>query len=141
MGRLVVRRLVLAVPLVFFVSILTFLLEQLTPGNPAYDILGSSATPAEIRAMDIRLQLNEPVFVQYWHWLYQLFHGNLGTSLFSQAPISTQLNDAIGVSLPLIVGAVSLAAIVGVTLGTLSAIYPGLLGRFTDVLAMLGFSI
>lgn len=141
MKRLLIRRLALAIPLVFIVSILTFLLVAITPGNPALDLLGQSATPAAIKAIDAKLQLNEPVFVQYWHWLYHVLHGDLGTSLFSLVPVGPELNHAVGVTLTLIIGSTLLAGVVGVSLGTVSAIYPRRLGLVTDVLAMLGFSI
>jgi peptide/nickel transport system permease protein len=141
MTRLLLRRVLLAIPLIFIVSILTFLLVAITPGNPAYDLLGTTATQAEIKALDAKLQLNKPVFVQYWHWLYGVLHGNLGTSLFSLSPVGPELNHAVGVTLTLLIGATLLAGVVGVTLGTVSAIYSRRLGLVTDVLAMLGFSI
>lgn len=141
MKRLIGRRLLLAVPMVLFVTMLTFLLVRLIPGNPAYDILGPDASPAAVRAEDIQLHLNEPVLVQYWHWLDAALHGNLGVSLYTHGAVSPLLNSALGVSLSLIIASVCLATLVGIGLGTLSALFPRRLGRFTDVLAMLGFSI
>lgn len=141
MRRLLIRRLALALPLVFIVSILTFLLIGITPGNPALEVLGQSATPASIKAIDARLHLNEPIFVQYWHWLYHVLHGDLGASLISLVPVGQELNQALGVSLTLIIGSTLLAGVVGVGLGIVSAIYTRRLGPVTDVLAMLGFSI
>jgi peptide/nickel transport system permease protein len=139
--RLILRRIVLAIVLAFVVSILTFLLVAVTPGNPAYELLGSNATPAAVHALDVKLHLNEPVLVQYWHWLYQLFHGNLGTSLFSLAPVSQQVNSGLIVTLTLIIGSTLFAAVFGIGLGIASAFYGRRLKMLTDVLAMLGFSI
>ena len=63
--RMIIRRLLLSVPLLFVVSVLTFGLVALTPGNPALEILGGSATPAEVTALDQQLGLNQPLVVQY----------------------------------------------------------------------------
>jgi peptide/nickel transport system permease protein len=141
MLRLIVTRLSLAVPLLFAVSFGTFVLVWLTPGDPAATILGSYGTPAEDKLLDRKLGFDQPVLVQYWHWLAHAFHGNLGTSVLSGLPVAPQLNSRLDVTLSLVIGATLVSAIVGVALGTLSARRGGRIGRLTDALAMLGFAI
>jgi peptide/nickel transport system permease protein len=81
--RTLLRRFALSVPLLFVVTALTFVVTGLTPGSTAATMLGTNATPAKIAALNRQLGLNEPVFVQYWHWLVHAVHGNLGTSIFT----------------------------------------------------------
>jgi peptide/nickel transport system permease protein len=141
MRRLIVRRLLLAVPLVFAVSFITFALVALTPGDPAVDILGVSASKAADAAVDRQLGFDHSIWVQYWNWLEKAVHGNLGVSLLNQQSVVTQIDQRLPVTLALVVGATLVAALGGVALGTLSATRGGKTGRFTDAFAMLGFAI
>ena len=141
MWWLIGRRLILAIPLLFIVSFLSFALVALTPGDPAVSILGSYATKAQYSALDRQLGFNQPVLVQYGHWLARVLHGSLGTSLASAQSVSTELNSGLGVTLCLVIGATLVTAAGGVALGTLSAVHGGVVGRATDALAMLGFAI
>jgi peptide/nickel transport system permease protein len=141
MPRLIIRRLLLAIPLLFVVSFLSFALVAVAPGDPAADILGMNATKAQYAALDRQLGFDQPVPVQYWHWLVSALHGNLGTSYAYSEPVVTVVNTALGVTLSLVIGATLLTAVLGVGLGTLSAIRGGAAGRLTDALAMLGFAI
>jgi peptide/nickel transport system permease protein len=141
MLRLIARRLLLAIPLLFAVSFLSFALVAIAPGNPAVDILGLDATKAQYAAVDRQYGFDQSVPVQYWHWVVRALHGNLGTSYTSQEPVTSIVNSSLGVTLALVLGAAVLTAILGVGLGTLSAIRGGVTGRLTDALAMLGFAI
>jgi peptide/nickel transport system permease protein len=141
MRRLIIRRLLLAIPLLFVVSFLSFALVAVAPGDPAADILGMDATKAQYAALDRQLGFDQPVPVQYWHWLVQALHGNLGTSYAYSEPVLNIVNSGLGVTLSLVIGATLLTAVLGVGLGTLSAIRGGATGRLTDALAMLGFAI
>lgn len=141
MRQLIARRLLLAIPLLFIVSFLSFALVAIAPGNPAADILGLDATKAQYAALDKQLGFNQPVPVQYWHWLINALHGNLGTSYASSEPVISIVNSDLGVTLALVIGATLLTAILGISLGTLSAIRGGAAGRVTDAFAMLGFAI
>jgi peptide/nickel transport system permease protein len=127
--------------LLFIVSFLSFALVAIAPGNPAADILGLDATKAQYAALDKQLGFNQPVPVQYWHWLVNALHGNLGSSYASSEPVISIVNSDLGVTLALVIGATLLTAIFGIGLGTLSAIRGGAAGRVTDAFAMLGFAI
>jgi peptide/nickel transport system permease protein len=141
MRSLIGRRLLLAIPLLFIVSFLSFALVAIAPGNPAADILGMNASAAQYAALDRQLGFDQPVPVQYWHWLVHALHGNLGTSYTSSEPVLAVVNAGLGVTLSLVIGATLLTALFGIGLGTLSAIRGGAAGRVTDVFAMLGFAI
>ncbi len=141
MARFILRRLLLAVPLVLGVSFITFLLVGLTPGDPAVDLLGTSATKAADQALDRQLGFNHAIWVQYWDWLERAAHGNLGISLLNQQSVVGELGQRLPVTLALVIGATLVAAVGGIALGTLSATHGPRVGRATDAFAMLGFAI
>ncbi len=87
----IIRRLLLGILVLIMVSILVFLATQALPGDPARAILGRSATPASLAALRRQLHLDQPVLTQYWTWVTGLLHGNLGTSLAAQEPVTKLL--------------------------------------------------
>ncbi|MCZ0985523.1 ABC transporter permease [Streptomyces diastatochromogenes] len=139
--RLVVRRLLSSTPLLFLVSALTFVLVSLVPGDPARTIVGQHATVEQYETVRRQLGLDEPLPVQYWHWLVRVFHGDLGTSLFSGEPVTSVLNNRLPVSLSLITAGTIVSGVLGVLLGLLSARRGGLLVKAVDVLALVGLAV
>jgi peptide/nickel transport system permease protein len=139
--RVVVRRCVMAVPLLFVVSALTFVLVSLTPGNAAEEILGTSATPAAYAAFNRALGLNLPLYEQYWDWLRHALTGNLGQSIFTSQPVTQEIGQRLPVTLSLLVGALVVSAVAGIGLGAFSALRGGFIGRIADALALIGFSL
>src|SRR5688572_5317936 len=102
--RVVVRRLAMAIPLLFIVSALSFLLLSLSPVDAALQILGNNATPARLEELRRQLGLNLPVYTQYWHWLEHALRGDLGRSIFTQEPVAHAIMQRLPVSLSLIIG-------------------------------------
>ena len=139
--RVVVRRCVMTVPLLFVVSALTFILVSLTPGNAAEEILGTSATPAEYAALNRALGLNLPLYEQYWNWLRHALTGDLGQSIFTSQPVTQEIGQRLPVTLSLLIGALVTSAVIGIGLGVFSAVRGGAAGRAADALALIGFSL
>lgn len=125
MRRVVVNRIVMAVPLLWAVATLMFLLLQLVPGDPAQTILGGQGTPDQVAQVRTRLGLNDPVLTQYGHWMVGLLHGNLGRSAISGESVLTILNQRAPVTLSLAMAATLVSVLVGVALGVISAISGG----------------
>lgn len=141
MLRVIRRRLLLSVPLILVVTLLSFLLEALTPGSEAATILGTGATPAQLHALSVRLGLDHPFYVQYWNWLVDVLHGDLGRSAITGVPVSTTLNANLPVTLFEIGGALLIALVVGVALGVLGAVARGRLGKIFDTISLAGLAI
>lgn len=141
MLRLVIRRLLVSIPLIVFVSLLTFMLQSLTPGDTARSILGENYTPEGYAQLRQQLGLDQPMFVQYWHWLTSAVRGDLGISQVSGLDVDTEIISRLGVTLSLIVGTTLVATVLGIGLGILSAVRPGKLGRAVDILALAGFAL
>jgi peptide/nickel transport system permease protein len=141
MLKLIGRRLLISIPVVFVVTALSFALLQLLPGNAAEALLGPQATPQEIAGLTQSLGLDHPVYQQYWTWLVNLAHGNLGASLANSQSVTSILNQRLGVSVSLLSGALLGAIIVGGLIGILSAARPGILSRLLDLLAIGGLAL
>src|SRR5437763_15753360 len=74
--RLVGRRLLTAIPVLWGVTFLTFTVMNVLPGDAAQQLLGANATPAQVRALELKLHLNEPFWARYGHWLGSALTGN-----------------------------------------------------------------
>jgi peptide/nickel transport system permease protein len=139
--RFILRRLAMSVVVVFAVSLLTFLLEALVPGDAARTILGQNYTPQAYAQLRAQLGLDRPLLVQYWDWLVGALHGNLGVSPISGLDVGSQVVARLGVTLSLIVVTTLVAAVVGIVLGVLGAVRGGVLGKLVDVLSLVGFAL
>jgi peptide/nickel transport system permease protein len=140
--RLVARRLLLAIPVLWGVTLLTFAVMNLLPGNAAQEILGASATPAELRALEIRLHLNEPFWIRYGHWLGGVLSGNLGSSFTSGQQVTSILAQRLPVTLELLLYAFLISVCVAVPVATAAARRPGgIADRLSMVASMAGLSI
>jgi peptide/nickel transport system permease protein len=138
---LIIRRLAISVPLIFVVSILVFVLEALTPGNAARALLGAGGTPEQYAALRRQLGLDQPLYQQYWHYIDRVLHGSFGTSIFTGQPVTTVLNARLPTTLSLIILSTVLAAVVGILLGTISAVRGGVIGRIVDVVSVAGLAL
>jgi peptide/nickel transport system permease protein len=110
------------------------------PGDAARSLLGANATADQLAAAREELGLDKPVLVQYWTWLTQALHGDLGSSLISRTPVTEELNSRIGASMSLIIGAVLVASLVGVALGVRGA-RKGAVGKVVDTVSILGLAV
>jgi peptide/nickel transport system permease protein len=118
----ILRRLLLGVLVLILVSILVFLATQALPGDPARAILGRQATPASLAALRRQLHLDRPVIDQYWTWVTGLLHGNLGTSLAAQEPVSTLLSPRLVNSGVLVALAAVLSIPLSIAIGAWAAL-------------------
>ena len=141
MLALVGRRLALSLPLLVIVPTVTFLLAALIPGDVARTILGADATQAQYLQLRQTLGLNEPLLTRYCSWLGNALHGNLGTSLFWQQPVTSLLDSRLQVTLSLVICSTALATAVGVVFGVVAALRAGVVGKIVDAIAMVGLAI
>lgn len=144
MLRDAVRWLVSSLVLLFVITALTFVLASLAPGDAAKAILSSqsgSYTVQQYQQMRHALGIDRPLPVQYWHWLDGVLHGSLGADLFSGQPVTQELNARLGPSLSIIVGTVIVSGLVGVSLGIVSGLRVGPLGRLVDAVSLAGLAV
>src|SRR5271155_5366941 len=101
----VARRLLIAVLLLFLISLGVYSLILIVPGNPAIALAGGTkATPAEIAKITAQLHLNEGFFAQYWRWLKAVLHGNLGNSLFENESVASGIAARFPITLSVAAG-------------------------------------
>lgn len=116
-----IRRLLLLVPVLFGMTLIVFFMIRAIPGDPAQVILGTKATKVAIAQLHHDLGLDKPWVVQYFDYLKQLIHGNLGTSLRDKAPISMEIWPHLAATAELTISAMIIAVVVGVNAGIISA--------------------
>ncbi|MEV7574378.1 ABC transporter permease [Pseudarthrobacter sp. NPDC089323] len=141
MTKLIARRLLRSLPLLLMVSLITFILEAFIPGDPASTLLGANATPEQYAAVREALHLNEPLYVQYWLYLTQLFQGSLGTSIFTGNDVLATMLERLPVSLSIIVLSTAVAFAAGVALGVAAAVMRGPIARVVEALTPIGFAL
>lgn len=125
------RRIGLMAYTLAIVSILVFGITQILPADAAVMMLGESATPDALAGLRERLGLNDPFWLQYWHWLSAVLHGNFGTSLRTGLPVAGMMTEALSRSLLLAGLAIGLMLLVAMPLGIVAALRRG---RVADLL-------
>jgi len=142
MGRFLAGRVLATIPVMGVVATIVFLLLRLAPGDPAAILAGDAASPEHIAEIRARLGLDQPILVQFAEWIGRLLHGDLGTSIISNQPVTTLIGQRLEPTLALATTTILFAVIVAVPLGVLSAWRHGTwIDRGVMTLSVLGFSI
>ncbi|ADB49448.1 ABC transporter permease [Conexibacter woesei] len=139
--RTVARRLLMTVPLLFFVTVLSFVLLSLAPGDAAREMLGERATPESLAALRDQLGLNQPLPEQYWRWLSNALHGDLGVSSATGQPVTDAVVQRLPVTLWVVLGTMIVMPVLGVALGLYSAVRGGALDRMLGLLSLVGYAL
>jgi peptide/nickel transport system permease protein len=134
--------LLLLVPVVLFVSFITFMLIHLVPGDPARVLLGEDSTPEALAALRQQLGLDRPLYEQYALWLNQAVHGNLGESIQLHEPVLQAILERLPVTIELGVAALLFSLVLAVPLGMTAATQRGSrLDWLLNVSSLLGTTI
>ena len=138
----IIKRIFMTVPVMVVVALFVFLLLRLSPGDPAAVIAGDYATAEDVQKIREKLGLSEPIFVQFVTWLGSLIQGDLGTSIFSNKPVTELIGQRLEPTLMLALTTIIFSILVAVPLGTIAAFRAG---SWIDRLVMLfsvgGFSV
>jgi len=139
----IVRRILTGIVVVWLVATVAFFLFFARPVTTvARQLAGHAATPQVINEVITNLGLNQPIMTQYWHFLRNLVHGNLGYSYFRQEPVNTMLKQDLPATASLVIGAVILWLIVGLAVGIISATRArSFFDRFSNVAVLIGLSM
>jgi peptide/nickel transport system permease protein len=121
MFRYIVQRVLFMLPVALLVSIVTFMLIHLIPGDPAQVLLGEAATPQTVAALRHQLGLDKPLPQQFVLWFWQALQGNLGNSIQLQQPVSQALLQRLPVTLELGVASLLFSLALAIPLGVYSA--------------------
>lgn len=121
MFQYIIRRLLIAIPVLLGVTIFGFFIINLAPGNPVDMQINPYATEADIEIKKEALGINDPVYIQYFRWLGSLVKGDFGYSFSTYEPVSKMLLERIGPTLMLMGTALIIAYLIAIPLGILSA--------------------
>jgi len=124
MIRLILKRLLSGIVVLWIISIAVFALFFIAPRNVAREIAGRQATPLTVELVTRRLGLNRPIIDQYGSFAWNLLHGNLGYSYYSSEPVTSLIASRIGVTASLTIGGAILWLVIGVSTGVLAATHP-----------------
>lgn len=125
MFTFILRRLLQLVPVILGVSLATFLLSQIIPGDPTDVLLGSGASESDREGLRLSLGLHEPLWRQYGLYLSKLAHGDFGQSLTFARPVSEVLAETLFNTALLSVAAIVLSSVLGIAIGSWAALKPG----------------
>jgi peptide/nickel transport system permease protein len=138
--RVVGRRLLSSIPVLIGVTLLTFAVMSVLPNDTAQAVLGLNASPAAVAALNRTLGLDQPFWERYWHWLVNVLHGNLGTSIQGQS-VNHELAIHVPTTLLLLLYALVVSVLLAIIVATVAARRPnGILDRLSLVVSMLGLS-
>ncbi|HVU73835.1 MAG TPA: ABC transporter permease [Mycobacteriales bacterium] len=125
MGAYLVRRFLIAVPVLVIIAFAVFGMTYLIPGDPARVLAGEKATPEQYQAIRHQLYLDRPFFSQFGHWFTHALTGDLGLSVERHSSVTTAIGQALPITLSLALGAMVVTVVVGVPLGVAAGTRPG----------------
>lgn len=138
----IIRRLLVAFPIILIVALITFGLVYLMPGDPAATMAGDGATAEQIAAVRTEMGLDRSFFVQFFDWTGSALTGDLGRSFHYGVPVIDLLGHRIGVTLSIVVVGMFFAILIGVPAGLIAGMRPGTkTDRFVTGFTTLGISV
>ncbi len=145
MLRYILRRLLLLVPTLFLVSIISFSLIHITPGDPAEILLtgpGGGADPEAVEEFRVRMGLDQPFYIQYLRWLNNVLHGDLGYSYMTDQPVADVVIGSFFSTLKLAAVSMMIALLIAIPFGILAATkHNSIVDDLSRLVALLGVSI
>jgi peptide/nickel transport system permease protein len=138
----VLRRILATIPVMAVVALFVFSLLYIAPGDPAAVIAGDQATPADVARIRASLGLDRPFLIRFGEWSWQILHGDLGTSIFTNLPVATMIAQRVEPTLSLLAVTLTFAVAIAVPMGVVAAWRAGtLIDRAIMAFAVLGFSV
>jgi peptide/nickel transport system permease protein len=140
--RLFGRRLLAAIPVLWGVTLLTFIVVQALPGSAAQQLLGPNATPEQVQQLEAQLGTDRSMIVRYLDWLGGVVTGDLGSSLSDGRAVTEVIGSALGVTAELVLLALVVSLALTVPIALLAARRPGgVVDRISMAVSMVGLSI
>jgi peptide/nickel transport system permease protein len=138
----IARRVIATIPVMAVVALFVFSLLYIAPGDPAAVIAGDQATPDDVERIRQSLGLDRPFLIRFGEWAWQILHGDLGTSIFTNLPVTTMIAQRFEPTLSLMAITLIFAVGVAVPIGVLAAWKAGtFIDRLIMAFAVFGFSV
>ena len=139
----VIRRILIAIPSIFGISVILFTVLALAPGDPFSELAANPAIPPEVAAaLRAKFGLDDPVWTRYWHWLLAMLQGDWGFSFVSRMNVDTLILQRLPTTLIVIGAAQLLAMLVALPVGVLAGTRPySIFDQIANTFAFIGFSL
>lgn len=121
MVRMIIKRMIQAIPMMIAISIVSFLLIKLAPGDPVQAYITPEMGPTEIESIRESMGLNSPIHIQYIRWLKSALKGDLGYSLVNHRPVAMQIIERLPATLGIMGASLVISMILGIIIGLVSA--------------------
>ncbi|HEX7712760.1 MAG TPA: ABC transporter permease [Bacillota bacterium] len=142
MLKYIIKRLLLLIPVLFGISLVVFIVMHLFTADPAALILGQHATVSQIQALRQEMGLNDPIYVQFGKFIWNLLHGDLGRSLMTRRPVVQEFISQFPATIELALFSLLLATVIGILAGIISAVKRYSIWDYTSMFgALLGVSM
>lgn len=142
MAFTIIKKILTAIPVLFIVSIVLFLLLSVMPGDAADSMATADATAEEVEQLRESMGLNDPFYVQYFRWLTNVFRGDFGISLLNGASVTEKVVTRLPVTLELTLLAMLIAVAIALPMGVLSATHRnGILDAIASFVSMVGVAM
>jgi peptide/nickel transport system permease protein len=122
MGKYILQRILVAIPVIFGVTVVAFFIMTLAPGDAVDMLISPGLSPEDIELKKKSLGLDQPVFVQYVRWLQEMMQGNLGYSFTNRQPVTDRIFDRFGATFTLAMSAMLFSYAIALPIGILSAV-------------------
>jgi peptide/nickel transport system permease protein len=142
MGKFILKRLLISIPVLFGISVIAFFIVRLVPGDTVTAMLGSNYNEAQAEILRAKYGLDQPIFFQYVLWISNILQGDFGYSYFSNQPVLSIILERLPVTIELTLLSVICALVIALPLGTIAAIKRN--GPFdygSTIIGMFGISI
>ncbi|MCF7798242.1 MAG: ABC transporter permease, partial [Candidatus Marinimicrobia bacterium] len=141
MGQYILKRIAQLIPVILGIILLTFILMYVVPGDPVLSMVGQRYDEETLTQLRQSFHLDQPIYVQFGHYLWGLMHGDLGISFITRRPVMQTILERFPATMLLAFGAMVVSILLGLSVGILSSLKPhSWLDRSTMVLALLGVS-
>jgi ABC-type dipeptide/oligopeptide/nickel transport system permease component len=142
MSDYVIRRILLVIPVLFGVTLVTFILMYVVPGDPVLSMVGERYDPQTLESLRAELHLNDPLPLQYLRYIWGVVRGDLGRSFTTRKPVLNSILEKFPNTLRLAFSAMAVATIIGLVVGIISAVKPySLWDRLSMTFALAGISV
>ncbi len=136
------RRLMVAIPTLFIISVMVFSLQLITPGDPALMLLGEDKSPEALAYIREQYHLDKPVLVQYGYWMSGVLQGDLGVSMRTNIPVTELILQKLPITIELAILSILIALMISIPMGVISAVKKGTRWDFgANMIALIGQSV
>lgn len=142
MIRMIIKRMIQAIPMLIAISIVSFFLIKLAPGDPVQAYITPEMGPVDIEKIRESMGLNSPIHIQYIRWLKAALQGDLGYSLVNHRPVAIQIIERLPATLGLMASSLAISMILGIIIGLVSAAnHNKVFDKIATIISYLGISI